>query len=92
MYTRRVNKKQFFHPSALCRTLVLILEGLLMLFFRLWVMNFDGPVFTKIDNPAAFADRFVTRVSHLFCLLFQMDCHLFQLTLALIFNVLGANT
>lgn len=47
----------------LCRFFGLSLAGLGILYFRLKIMNFEGPVFTKIDNPAAFADSLVTRVS-----------------------------
>lgn len=40
----------------------LIVSALIILIVRLSIMRFEGPVFTKFDNPAAFADNLLTRV------------------------------
>lgn len=37
--------------------------GLVLMFFRLYVMNFEGPTFTKIDNAAAYSKNLFSRVS-----------------------------
>lgn len=48
-----------------CRCSGLMGVGILIMYFRLAIMNFEGPIFTKIDNPAAFAYDFYTRVSNM---------------------------
>lgn len=37
--------------------------GAVIMYFRLRLMNFEGPIFSATDNPAAFADCLLTRVS-----------------------------
>lgn len=44
------------------RNVGLLFAGITILYFRFWIMNFEGPIFAKIDNPGAFADLLVTRV------------------------------
>lgn len=51
------------HHGIIVRTVGLLLAGLTIMYFRLLVMNFEGPTFTSIDNPAAYCDSFFSRVS-----------------------------
>ncbi|KAK4880138.1 hypothetical protein RN001_008284 [Aquatica leii] len=44
------------------RCLILVVSGLVMLYIRLKIMNFEGPNFTIADNPAAFSSSIFTRV------------------------------
>lgn len=39
------------------------LIGAVIMYFRLRLMNFEGPIFSPTDNPAAFAECLLTRVS-----------------------------
>lgn len=48
--------------SVLLRCCGLTVSALVILIVRLSIMNFEGPVFTKFDNPAAFASNFLQRV------------------------------
>ncbi|XP_045472634.1 protein O-mannosyl-transferase TMTC4 [Harmonia axyridis] len=44
------------------RNLILVFSGSLILYYRLKIMNFEGPIFTSIDNPAAFSETFFVKV------------------------------
>lgn len=61
------HKKSFsavlMERSVMLRCIGLILSALIILIIRLNIMCFEGPVFTKFDNPAAFADNLLTRVT-----------------------------
>ena len=46
----------------LLRHMVLLLSGLSLLFVRWRVMASSAPTFQRVDNPASFADSFLTRV------------------------------
>ncbi|KAF5275683.1 hypothetical protein FQA39_LY06795 [Lamprigera yunnana] len=48
--------------SFVKRSLLLFLSGLMILFVRLKLMNFEGPTFTMADNPAAFSTSIFTRI------------------------------
>lgn len=48
--------------------ITLILPGFVIMYYRFRIMNFEGPIFTRNDNPAAFAEHFLTRV------LFKLVC------------------
>ncbi|KAK5646823.1 hypothetical protein RI129_005287 [Pyrocoelia pectoralis] len=48
--------------SMIQRSLVLIFLGLLILYCRLKIMNFEGPNFTVADNPAAFSNNTISKV------------------------------
>lgn len=52
------------------RIIVLVTSGLLILLFRFYIMNFEGPIFTKSDNPGAFAEHISSRVSYFFIKLY----------------------
>lgn len=52
-----LNNKPFLY-----RHFLLIIAGFTILFFRFQIMNFEGPIFTKIDNPAAFSDSILIKV------------------------------
>lgn len=44
------------------RTVILLISAIAIVFARFKIMNFEGPNFTAVDNPAAFADDLSTRV------------------------------
>lgn len=49
------------------RMIILRCTGLIgaclaIMYFRLWIMAFEGPIFTKIDNAAAYSDNLYTKV------------------------------
>ncbi|KAL1513175.1 hypothetical protein ABEB36_002620 [Hypothenemus hampei] len=44
------------------RFILLGIIGIIIMFFRMKIMNFEGPIFNHTDNPAAFADRLFTRI------------------------------
>lgn len=48
--------------NVVLRCIGLIVSALIILIVRLSIMCFEGPVFTKFDNPAAFADNLLARV------------------------------
>lgn len=63
----KVNKSSFKDVFSLkndfiIRSFSLAIAGTFMLYIRLYVMNFEGPLFTKADNPAAFAENSFSRV------------------------------
>lgn len=60
-YTRF--RKRKFDINFVYRNVALATAGLTILYFRFWIMNFEGPTFAKIDNPAAFSDHILTRVT-----------------------------
>lgn len=41
---------------------LLLLTGIVIMYLRLKIMNFEGPTFSSTDNPAAFSDRILTKV------------------------------
>nr|XP_023017979.1 transmembrane and TPR repeat-containing protein 4-like [Leptinotarsa decemlineata] len=53
---------QLFNFPLILRALKLLVLGLVIMFYRFKVMNFEGPIFTSIDNPAAYAQSIFTRV------------------------------
>ncbi|KAK9712179.1 Protein O-mannosyl-transferase TMTC, DUF1736 [Popillia japonica] len=59
-YTRF--RKRKFDINFVYRNVALATAGLTILYFRFWIMNFEGPTFAKIDNPAAFSDHILTRI------------------------------
>ncbi|XP_017779427.1 PREDICTED: transmembrane and TPR repeat-containing protein 4-like [Nicrophorus vespilloides] len=52
-----INNKSFLY-----RLLGLVTLGILIMYFRLSVMNFQGPIFTKIDNPAAYTNDTFSKI------------------------------
>lgn len=44
------------------RLTLLILYAFLLLYFRWWIMDFEGPTFTSIDNPAAYSNSLFSKV------------------------------
>lgn len=68
VYDVCVKKKRKKTWGCLCniyfflRLTSLIFAVLVILFYRLKIMNFEGPTFTSIDNPAAYADSVFVRV------------------------------
>lgn len=56
-----MNNEQQLRPLLL-RHMVLLLSGLSLLFVRWRVMASATPTFQRVDNPASFADRILTRV------------------------------
>lgn len=42
--------------------IVLAVMTNILIYFRLWIMNFDRPTFREMDNPVAAADFLPTRV------------------------------
>lgn len=57
LFQKRWQPKLFWYRQA-----VLAATAVVVLYLRFRVMNFQGPKFQKVDNPAAFADSFTTRV------------------------------
>lgn len=57
-----LHKKSFVSTATLQRFLWMTLVGLLLLYGRLSVMGSIPPAFQKVDNPASFAESFVTRI------------------------------
>ncbi|KRT79189.1 hypothetical protein AMK59_8650 [Oryctes borbonicus] len=51
-----------FDIKFIYRNLGLVVAGITILYFRFWIMNFEGPIFAKNDNPAAFAENILIRV------------------------------
>ncbi|KAK9879659.1 hypothetical protein WA026_006722 [Henosepilachna vigintioctopunctata] len=52
----------FFNLYFILRMLILISSGVIILYCRLKIMNFEGPTFTSIDNPAAFSSNSLIKV------------------------------
>lgn len=50
------------NKNVVLRCVGLIFSALIILIVRLSIMCFEGPVFTKFDNPAAFANNLLSRV------------------------------
>ncbi|CAG9863206.1 unnamed protein product [Phyllotreta striolata] len=48
--------------QLMLRCAILAIIGLVIMYYRLKIMNFEGPIFTENDNPAAHAQRLLTRV------------------------------
>lgn len=44
------------------RSMVLLVSGIIIIYFRLAIMNFQGPIFTANDNPAAHADTLFAKI------------------------------
>ncbi|XP_072395884.1 protein O-mannosyl-transferase Tmtc4 [Diabrotica undecimpunctata] len=44
------------------RCMLVLIMGISIMYFRLEIMNFEGPLFTYKDNPAAYAQTVFTRV------------------------------
>ncbi|XP_050302270.1 protein O-mannosyl-transferase TMTC4-like [Anthonomus grandis grandis] len=65
IYLRKKPSKlweEVFTQKLLIRLCSLVVIGSIIMFLRLKIMNFEGPTFSPTDNPAAFADSFLTRV------------------------------
>lgn len=63
-YTKLLKNR--FNIDFIYRNMGLIVAALTILYFRFWIMNFEGPIFAENDNPAAFADDFITRVRSMY--------------------------
>lgn len=44
------------------RSIILLASGIIIIYSRLAIMNFQGPIFTANDNPAAHADTLLAKV------------------------------
>ncbi|KAJ8963524.1 hypothetical protein NQ314_005566 [Rhamnusium bicolor] len=44
------------------RYVTIILPGIGIMYYRFKVMNFEGPIFTSVDNPAAYSESLLIRV------------------------------
>lgn len=62
---RSISWSELFSFWRLLLYIGLILPGFIIMYYRFKIMNFEGPIFTSNDNPAAFADNFFTRVRFL---------------------------
>lgn len=58
-----VSWTKMFTIHRLVKYAALIIPGFIIMFYRFKVMNFEGPIFTSNDNPAAFAKSLFSRVS-----------------------------
>lgn len=56
LFQKRWRQKPFWYRQA-----ILAATAAVVLYVRLRIMNFQGPKFQKVDNPAAFADSYTTR-------------------------------
>ncbi|CAH1098557.1 unnamed protein product [Psylliodes chrysocephalus] len=54
--------KDMLKFNLIVRCVILILAGLGIMYYRLRIMNFEGPIFTDNDNPAAHAQNAFARV------------------------------
>jgi hypothetical protein len=59
---RKKNWLDIFNVYFFLRIIVLVTTGVVILYYRFKVMHFEGPTFTSIDNPAAYADNIYIRV------------------------------
>jgi hypothetical protein len=59
---RKKNWLDIFDVYFFLRIIVLVTTGVVILYYRFKVMHFEGPTFTSIDNPAAYADNFYIRI------------------------------
>ncbi|KAL3281117.1 hypothetical protein HHI36_004339 [Cryptolaemus montrouzieri] len=59
---RKRNWNNVFNLYFITRNLILVLSAVVILYYRLKIMNFEGPTFTSIDNPAAFSDSRLIKV------------------------------
>lgn len=55
--------ENMFNVYFITRNLILVISGIVILYFRLKVMNFEGPIFTSIDNPASFSESIFVKVN-----------------------------
>lgn len=65
IFYRKKKKRNWidiFSFYFILRNVSLMLYGVFLLYFRLKVMNFEGPSFTSIDNPSAFSDSIFSKV------------------------------
>lgn len=46
------------------RLTCLVFYALCLLYFRWWIMDFEGPTFTAIDNPAAYSENLFSKVCY----------------------------
>ncbi|XP_018569656.1 transmembrane and TPR repeat-containing protein 4-like [Anoplophora glabripennis] len=44
------------------RYMTILLPGIVIMYYRFKIMNFEGPIFTSIDNPAAYSSSLFTRI------------------------------
>ncbi|XP_022919207.2 protein O-mannosyl-transferase TMTC4-like [Onthophagus taurus] len=56
IFKNGVTKRFFFRFSWL------LLTGVGIMYFRLWIMNFERPIFAPVDNPASFSNCIFTKV------------------------------
>ncbi|XP_060516972.1 protein O-mannosyl-transferase TMTC4 [Cylas formicarius] len=66
VYKSKKRRKSWYKslcaPMLVCRVICLFIIGLIIMYYRLKIMMFEGPTFSKTDNPAAFADEFYVRI------------------------------
>ncbi|RZB40253.1 DUF1736 and/or TPR 11 domain containing protein [Asbolus verrucosus] len=62
-FTKKKKKDwiEVFNTYFILRSIILTITGLAILFYRFKIMNFEGPTFTSIDNPAAYAENVLVR-------------------------------
>lgn len=65
IYLKKVSLKSWRHITKkkfMLRMGYLALLGIIILYLRLRIMNFEGPIFSPTDNPASFSDNILTRI------------------------------
>lgn len=59
----RKSLKSFLMSQMAIRWSVLVLVTMVLVFLRMWIMNFEQPTFKPMDNPIAASEQLMTRVS-----------------------------
>lgn len=59
----RKNVERFLNSQMAIRWSLLICITIVLVFLRLWIMNFEQPTFKPMDNPIAASEQLLTRVS-----------------------------
>ncbi|CAH0557925.1 unnamed protein product [Brassicogethes aeneus] len=62
MKKRRKPWSKMLSKGFLIRNIFLVMIGVVIMFFRFKIMNFEGPMFTHIDNPAGYCQSFLTKI------------------------------
>lgn len=52
--------------TFIVRFIISIIITVLLLWFRYYLMDFQGPTFQQVDNPASFEKNWLTRVRKIF--------------------------
>ena len=60
--TRNGSLHNFGLSHLILRTVVIVATVITLLFFRLWILNADLPIFPVNANPASFAEELQTRI------------------------------